>query len=115
MIKAMSEQKSEQVIKTLPIACNLSDAGEVEARRRAIEEIFSGVTSRHELSDGYEFAFPGDDEWAARLMEFVAAERRCCPFLNFELVFQQDCGPIHLRLRGAEGVKDFLRDWISTL
>ena len=111
----MSEHDSEAVIKTLPIACNLSDAGEVEARRRVIEEIFSGVTRRDELSDGYEFSFPGDDAWAARLMEFVAAERRCCPFLHFELVFHQGCGPVHLRLRGAEGVKDFIRDWTGAL
>jgi hypothetical protein len=107
------EQKLEP--RALPIACTLSDPGEVEARLAAVEGIFSGVTEKHELTDGYEFVFPGDDAQAARLMRFVEAERKCCPFFIFELIFEQSSGPIHLRLRGAAGVKDFLNDWLKAL
>jgi len=93
------------------IACTLSDPNEIEERRRAIEEVFAGIRERKELADGYEFVFAGDEAWAARLMEFVAAERKCCPFLQFELAFEQDSGPIHLRLRGGAGVKEFVEEW----
>lgn len=109
----MSQDERERTIETLPIACTLMDAREIDERRTSIENIFAGATSRHELDDGYEFVFPGDMDWTERLMRFVATERTCCPFFIFELVFEQSAGPIHLRLRGATGVKDFLNQWMK--
>lgn len=111
----MSHDEQEHKLVTLPVACTLSDPGEIEARRTSIEDIFASVTEYHELTDGYELVFPGDESHALRLMQFVAAERRCCPFFIFELVFEQACGPIHLTLRGGPGVKDFLGDWLKVL
>jgi hypothetical protein len=111
----MPQDERKREPEALPIACTLSDPGEIEARRTSIEDIFAGVTEKRELRDGYEFVFPGDDNQAARLMRFVEAERKCCPFFIFELVFEQSSGPIHLRLRGATGVKDFLSDWLKAL
>ena len=35
-------------------------------------------------------------------------ERDCCAFFTFELMFQPQHGPISLRLRGPDGVKDFM-------
>jgi hypothetical protein len=32
----------------------------------------------------------------------------CCPFFTFELTFEPDSGPIWLRVRGQEGVKEFI-------
>jgi hypothetical protein len=93
----------------------LADPGEVAARLAAVEDIFSGIAEKHELADGYEFVFPCSDAQAARLMQFVDAERKCCPFFIFELIFEQSSGPIHLRLRGAAGVKDFLNEWMKAL
>jgi hypothetical protein len=111
----MPQDEQERMPQALPIACTLSDPREIEARRASIEDIFAAVTGRRELTDGYEFVFPGDDAHALRLMQFVEAERKCCPFLIFELVFEQSSGPIHLRLRGAAGIKDFLCDWLKVL
>lgn len=108
----MSKDEREQTIEALPIACTLTNSREIDERRASLEHIFAGATSRRELDDGYEFVFPGDVDWMERLMQFVTTERTCCPFFIFELVFEQACGPIHLRLRGATGVKDFLNDWM---
>jgi hypothetical protein len=110
---SQDEQKHKPI--TLPVACTLSAPDEIEERRAVVEDIFAGVTEYHELTDGYELVFPGDEAHARRLMQFVAAERLCCPFLSFELVFEQAGGPIHLTLRGGEGVKDFLGDWLKAL
>ena len=63
-----------------------------------------------ELEDGYEFAFPGDAGWAVRLVEFVVAERSCCPFFRFELDFRPGGGEILLRVRGPEGTRQFVRE-----
>ena len=66
-----------------------------------------------ELEDGYEFAFPEDAEWAMRLTEFIVAERSCCPFFTFELVFEPGGGEILLRVRGPEGTKQFIGEQLS--
>jgi hypothetical protein len=64
-----------------------------------------------ELEDGYEFAFPGEADWAMRLVEFIVAERSCCPFFTFELAFGP--GGILLRVRGPEGTKQFIGEHLS--
>ena len=94
----------------LPLACNLS--GEEQAVRRAeVEKIFEGHLQADELEDGYEFRFPGNGEWAARLTELVVFERGCCPFLAFELIFEPGGGPIRLRVRGPGARRRSSRGW----
>jgi hypothetical protein len=43
------------------------------------------------------------------LGDWVALERRCCPFFGFAIEVEPDGGPIWLSLTGDEGVKDFIR------
>ena len=101
---------SGRSMRELPIACNLS--GDAQVRRR---EAARGMLDRSrlvgEMEDGYEFAFPGDAEWAMRLTEFIVAERACCPFFTFELAFGP--GGILLRVRGPEGTKQFVGEQLS--
>ena len=61
-----------------------------------------------ELADGFGFQFPSAIPWAAKALEFIEAEKECCPFFTFELVFTADNGPLWLRLRGSEAVKTFV-------
>lgn len=99
----------------LPIACNLSEP-ELRLRRETLaSDIFRDVQQVAELTDGYSFSFPGDDAWAGRLLEFITFERRCCPFITFELLFEPGQGAIWLRLRGAAGVKEFIRNEMEML
>ena len=95
---------------TIPIACNLSERERTERERTIAGDVMSGVEETRELPDGYAFRFPGDDPWPERIQAFVLAERRCCPFFTFELVFEPGQGPIWLRLRGAEGTKAFVEE-----
>jgi hypothetical protein len=95
-------------IKNLPVACDLPDDALAERLGEIEEDIWTSVQERRELPDGYEFRFPATDEWAERLAHFIRFERRCCRFLLFELVFEQDEGPIWLRLRGRSGTKEFI-------
>jgi hypothetical protein len=93
----------------LPLACSLS--GQEEAGRRdEVEKILEACLRVDELEDGYEFRFPGSAEWTAKLTEFIVFERECCPFFAFELVFEPGGGPIGLRVRGAEGAKEFVAE-----
>ena len=97
----------------LPIACTLSETEQVKRRQEIAVNVAQGIRHVKELTDGYAFGFPGDEAWAAKLMEFISFERRCCQFLTFELVFEPGEGPIWLRLRGAEGVKQFIREGLN--
>ena len=104
---------SEQPGRWLPLACNLSGP-ELAGRSRELEEVFQGCLRTDELADGYEFLFPGSEEWAFRLTELVVFERGCCPFFVFELVFEPDGGPIGLRVRGPEGVKGIVAEMFAS-
>jgi hypothetical protein len=97
----------------LPLACDLSGP-EREGRRGELEEIFGGCLRTEELDDGYEFHFAGGEAWALRLVGFVVFERRCCPFFDFELLFEAGGGPIRLRVRGPEGAKEIVAAMIPS-
>ncbi len=87
-----------------PIACNLP-SDDFRRRLEEVAQLFEKAGAAQELEDGFSFEFPGDDDSTQRLLEFVKAERRCCPFLKLELAFEPNQGPIRLRLRGSEEVK----------
>ncbi|MGH7703918.1 MAG: hypothetical protein ACREMO_12555 [Gemmatimonadales bacterium] len=67
----------------------------------------SVVSDTRELPDGLAFRFPSEEYEA--VMQFVARERLCCPFVRFTVELAPDRGPLWLRLTGPDGVKDFLR------
>lgn len=62
-----------------------------------------------ELVSGFAFRFEEGSVSIAELAEWVSAERKCCPFLDFEIELQGNNGPLWLKLRGKEGVKAFMR------
>lgn len=96
----------------LPLACSLT-AQELIIRQQDNGTLFTQVSRVTELADGYAFQFPGTMELATQLLQFINAERQCCPFFVFELAFEQQEGPIWLRIRGPEGIKAFVQQWVS--
>ena len=102
--------ETRRTAKRLPIACELSDRGQRSRREEISRELFSGCKDVRELEDGYEFVFPGAQEWIEGLARFVAEERECCRFFAFELLFEPDLGPVSLRMRGPAGTKEFLAE-----
>jgi len=97
----------------LPIACNLTEPELAKRRNEIAKEIFSDCKQINELDDGYEFRFEGSDIWLDKLAEFVAFERRCCPFFSFHLIFEPNQSAILLRIQGAEGTKDFIKEELN--
>lgn len=93
----------------LAIACKLSEAEQALREEKLARDIFSNCQEVAEMAEGYAFRFPGEAEWAAKLVEFIGFERKCCPFFTFELAFEPQEGPMWLRLTGPEGVKAFVR------
>ena len=92
----------------IPIACTLSARDLAQRGRELADALFAAVVGVRELEDGFAFGFPSDGNRLAELAAFVEAERRCCAFFRFEIVVEPNRGPVWLRLRGGEGVKEFV-------
>jgi hypothetical protein len=81
------------------------------AERRAhfalARELFKErAEQRTALPNGYAIRFPPDAlEAVAR---FIENERKCCPFMSFELTLAPESGPLWLRMTGPEGTRSVL-------
>jgi hypothetical protein len=110
---AATSQPSPQPEHVSPFACN-AFALLPEARKRHFEEVGPALLklkkSTHELSDGYELEFPADKATWQLLTEWAIDERLCCPFLDIELRFSRESGPLWLRLTGRPGTKEFIKE-----
>lgn len=94
-----------------PIACVMAAlTDEQKRRRKELEERFGArLEEVRELPDGYAVRLPSDTRMVLDVAEFITYERLCCPFLDFSLMVEREGGPVWLRLRGREGVKEFVR------
>lgn len=93
-----------------PFACNMLALGAQERpRHQAVTgQMREAIKEVKELPDGYSFRFDASQPNILLLSEFIARERLCCPFFTFELVAERSDGPLWLKLRGREGVKEFI-------
>ena len=91
--------------------CNLKALNPAERERlhQLTEKIKTARTGTNELPDGYAFRLQTGQVSIGELAEYVSSERKCCPFFDFEIELQRDGGPLWLKLRGKEGVKEFMR------
>jgi hypothetical protein len=94
----------------LPIACDL---GALSSEQRAREqtllaELKTVFAEFNETERGFRVVLPPDPALLGTLGEFLALERICCPFLNFELAVSENRGPVTLDIHGGPGVKPFL-------
>ncbi len=85
------------------------DAEERKRHKAVSEQMRAAVKETQALPDGYAFRFTAEQATALLVSEFIARERLCCPFLRFEMVAEQENGPLWLRLRGRDGVKEFIK------
>ena len=111
-------EPSSQTEHASVFACNAL-ALSPEARKRHFEEVGPALLklkkSTRELPDGYEFEFPADMATYHLLTEWVIEERVCCPFLNIDLRFSIEGGPLWLRLTGRPGTKEFIKADVPAL
>ena len=78
-----------RVAETPPLACvpGAIPAAERPAHFQLIRQLFEKeMLERAEIPGGYSFRFPASSYDA--LARFVSNERRCCPFLSFELTVE---------------------------
>jgi|SRR6516225_6318786 hypothetical protein len=97
------------------LACNLNALTPEERDRRqmVLGAVMRTIIGRGELANGFELRFDAARLDLAALGEWIALERRCCPFLHFRLDIEP-AGKTILALTGDPGVKEFLRAEMST-
>ena len=97
--------------KESPFACNVAGMNAEQRKRYTvlIKKLQISKQEVRELPDGYAFRFSSESSTIQELAEFIVYERLCCPFFDFDLAVEREGGPAWLRLRGREGVKDFIR------
>ena len=69
------------------------------------------AVERTDLVDGYAFRFTPDK--LLQLTQFIDSERKCCPFMTFELHMAPEAGPIWLRMKGPEGTRAVMQAELS--
>jgi len=107
-----SNTVSAPVKKDSPFYCNRL-ALTPEERHRHFDELGPKLRSLRksvrELSNGYEFEFPGDKAIYQLLSEWAIQEHLCCPFFDISLHLEPEGGPLWLRLTGRPGTKEFMK------
>ncbi len=109
----MASDDPMEVLGDVPLACSLT-AAELCVRGEENASLFARAHSTQELPDGCRFAFPAAADEARNLLQFVLAERACCPFFTFELTFPSPHHTIYLTVRGREGVKEIVRASVAS-
>ena len=94
-----------------PFACNMAALNGEQKKRvlDLLEELKIKRLEIKELPDGFAFRYEMNSDTFRNTAEFINYERLCCPFFSFELEVEKDNGAMWLRLKGREGVKDFIK------
>lgn len=91
------------------VACSLAEVELAGRSQELARGLFAFAERVEERETGYAWRFPGEGEWHAALLDFVAVERRCCSFFRMELLFEPGLGPVWLTLLGPDGTKALIR------
>ena len=91
--------------------CDLTalDAIERQRRRELAEAVGRAARKRTELPNGYALALDAHKITIAAVSEWIALEKRCCPFVKLQVRTDSLLETLTLDLTGADGVKEFLR------
>lgn len=98
-----------------PLACDMGvfTPPERERHEQTTRDLLAMLEGIHETEDSLELVFPNGTPSISKLAEFIANERKCCPFLEFTVKIGPGDASISLTLSGPEGTKEFLREEFS--
>ena len=94
------------------LTCNLDGIPSQERARYAdlFESLRHAIRDKRELPDGYALLLDPAQFTTDQALEWTKLEQECCPFLEMQVRWDIENGPVWLDLRGPEGVKDFILD-----
>lgn len=94
---------------TTPIACDLTalDPEERQIEQRLLHHFRSMFTNVVWNGSEHHVSVPADRATLSRLGEFLALERRCCPFVRFALMVDSS-ESASLTITGPPGSREFI-------
>src|SRR3984957_6523166 len=108
--KAAGQQIAE---KTAPgLTCNLDGIPAQERARytELFESLRHAIREKRELPDGYALLLDPAQFTMHQALEWTKLEQKGCTFLEMQVRWDIENGPVWLELKGPEGVKDFIRE-----
>lgn len=105
-MRAENQTATEQ-----PLFCDLTaiDASQRKHHKELTGRLRESIKEVREMADGYAFRFAGETDQITLVAEWVALERLCCPFFDFQLEVGSRDKPLWLRITGRAGVKSFMQ------
>ena len=97
----------------IPLACTLSGPEMREREQTVLAALRAHVQTVTSRSDGYALELAATDEAIAAATALIQVERRCCPFLRFDLIVAPGETSVQLALTGPPGVREFLAPWLE--
>ena len=94
--------------RSLPIACSLTP-DEMRVRQASlIPQVLERAHSIEPNGEGYCLRFKSEAATLRAIAEMVAAESKCCPFLQFDLSVPPAQADVTLTVSGPPGTRTFL-------
>lgn len=91
----------------IPIVCDLSALPDRNHHQQITEALFAQTITLTETDTGYQINLPITTLKLAA--DFIDGERRCCPFLHFELIVVPVAEELQLYMKGDDEVKALLQ------
>jgi hypothetical protein len=94
------------------LTCNLDGIPSQERARytELFESLRHAIREKRELPDGYALLLDPAQFTMDQALEWTKLEGECCPFLEMQVRWDIQNGPVWLELKGPEGVKNFIMD-----
>lgn len=92
----------------LPIACTLDPAKYARRRDTLLPGLVAKAESAAVFPEGFRWSFRRSDGLMLALAAVIEAERRCCPFLRFQVTGEPADSPVVLEVTGPPGTRGFL-------
>ena len=109
-----NEAGGQQAAEKAPhgLSCNIDGIPQEQRARYAqlFESLRHAIQEKRDLPNGYALNLDPAKFTTDQALEWIELERQCCPFLEMEVRWDIENGPVWLNLKGPEGVKDFILD-----
>lgn len=92
----------------LPVACSLTPEEMRERQSSLIPALLERAVAIGPSDEGYRLHFKSDSGTLRTIVEMIAAESQCCPFLQFDLSVPPAQGDVTLTVSGPPGTRAFL-------
>jgi len=90
------------------IARDLSVLEDPTRHKEQFECLFEKREEVRRIEGGLAVRFPGGTRFAEQALEFVSRERKCCPFLTFQVATAPEGRGVWLYMGGDEEVEDYI-------